>query len=442
MSKVFVVDQDRRPLDPVHPGYARWLLSRHKAAMLRRFPFTIILKEQKPEVPIQPLRLKIDPGSKTTGLVLLADATGEVVWAAELKHRGGQVSKRLAERRAVRRNRRQRKTRYRQSRFANRRRKAGWMAPSLASRVANVLTWFARLARLCPIGALSLELVKFDTQALQHPEITGVEYQQGTLAGYELREYLLEKWQRRCAYCLGDKVPLQIEHLTPRARGGSNRTSNLTLACEPCNGAKGTQTAAEFGFPDLQAQAQLPLKDAAAVNATRWALYHRLEATGLPLEVGTGGRTKWNRSQRGLSKTHWLDAACVGASTPLVLLVAGVHPLAIRATGWGCRQMCLMDKPGFPRTRAKGPSRVRSFQTGDLVRVVVRTGTKRGTYVWRVAVRATGSFNVTTKAGTIQGVPARSCQAIHRQDGYTYTKGEATSSQAPAGDRSPSPTII
>jgi 5-methylcytosine-specific restriction endonuclease McrA len=304
--------------------------------------------------------------------------------------------------------------------------------------VTNVLTWVARLARLCPVGALSLELVKFDTQALQNPEIGGIEYQQGTLAGYELREYLLEKWQRRCAYCQGDKVPLQIEHLTPRARGGSNRASNLTLACAPCNVKKGTRTAAEFGFPELQTQAKLPLKDAAAVNATRWALYHRPVATGLPVEVGTGGRTKWNRSQRNLSKTHWLDAACVGASTPLALLVAGVRPLAIRATGWGCRQMCLMDKPGFPRTRAKGSGRVAGFQTGDLVRAVVRTGTKRRTYVGRVAVRARGSFNVTTKAGTIQGIPARSCQAIHRQDGYTYTKGGATSSWSPSGDGSPS----
>ena len=158
MSNVFVVDQDRRPLDPVHPGYARWLLSQQKAAVWRRFPFTIILKEQQPEVPVRPLRLKIDPGSRTTGLALVQDATGEVVWAAELRHRGGQVHKRLAERRAVRCRRRQRKTRYRPPRFANRRRRTGWMSPSLTSRVTNVMTWVARLARLCPVGAHALWL--------------------------------------------------------------------------------------------------------------------------------------------------------------------------------------------------------------------------------------------------------------------------------------------
>jgi 5-methylcytosine-specific restriction endonuclease McrA len=157
-----------------------------------------------------------------------------------------------------------------------------------------------------------LELVRFDTQLLENPEIGGAEYQQGELAGYEVREYLLEKFTRTCAYCGATGVPLQVEHVVPRVRGGSNRVSNLTIACEPCNQAKGSRTAEEFGHPDVQAQAQRLLKDAAAVNASRWALYRRLQASQLPVEVGTGGRTKCNRTQRGLPKTHWLDAACVG----------------------------------------------------------------------------------------------------------------------------------
>src|SRR5207302_4250775 len=131
-------------------------------------------------------------------------------------------------------------------------------------------TWIMRLKRFCPVAAISLELVKFDTQALQNPEMSGVEYQQGTLAGYELREYLLEKWDRKCAYCGANQVSLQIEHIVPLARGGSNRVSNLTLACESCNQAKNTQTAIEFGYPAVQAQAKCTLRDAAAVNAMRW----------------------------------------------------------------------------------------------------------------------------------------------------------------------------
>src|SRR6185437_4690049 len=110
---------------------------------------------------------------KTTGLALVNDASGEVVWAAELTHRGQQVRKRLTDRHAVRRSRRQRKTRYRPARWQNRRRKPGWLPPSLESRIANISTWVARLRRLCPVGALSQELVKFDTQLMEHPEISG-----------------------------------------------------------------------------------------------------------------------------------------------------------------------------------------------------------------------------------------------------------------------------
>src|SRR5205823_6637194 len=143
--------------------------------------------------------------------------------------------------RALRRRRRQRQTRYRQARFDNRKRKQGWVAPSLESRISNVLTWVARLRRLCPLTAISQELVKFDMQAMEYPEIGGKEYQQGTLQGYETREYLLEKWDRTCAYCRRQHIPLQVEHIQPRVKGGSNRISNLTLACEPCNRAKGTR---------------------------------------------------------------------------------------------------------------------------------------------------------------------------------------------------------
>jgi hypothetical protein len=110
------------------------------------------------------------------------------VWAAELQHRGIKIKKSLEKRRAIRRSRRNRKTRYREPRFNNRTPKKGWLPPSLMSRVYNIQTWVTRLQKYCPIKAISLELVRFDTQAMQNPEISGIEYQQGTLFGYEIRE--------------------------------------------------------------------------------------------------------------------------------------------------------------------------------------------------------------------------------------------------------------
>jgi 5-methylcytosine-specific restriction endonuclease McrA len=213
MSKVFVLDTQMRPLDPVHPGHARLLLKQGRAAVYRRYPFTIILKIVGKWSVQEPLRIKLDPGSKTTGIALINAVTGEVVWAAELSHRGHQIKRNLEKRRALRRSRRQRKTRYRAPRFQNRQRRKGVLPPSLESRVCNVLTWVRRLRHLCPVEAISQELVRFDTQALEHPDIEGVEYQQGTLAGYEVREYVLLKWQHQCAYCDAHEWLVQSHHV-------------------------------------------------------------------------------------------------------------------------------------------------------------------------------------------------------------------------------------
>jgi 5-methylcytosine-specific restriction endonuclease McrA len=432
MSRVFVVDANRKPLMPCTPARARLLLRQGKAAVWRRFPFTLILKETKPEVCVSPLRLKLDPGAKTTGIAVVHDATGEVIWAAELTHRGDQVREHMAKRRAARRSRRQRHTRYRQPRWRNRRRPQGWLAPSLRSRVQNVLTWVKRLSRWCPIGAISYELVRFDTQLLQNPNVEGVQYQRGTLWGVEVRQFLLAKWEHRCAYCSASGVPLEVDHVTPRSRGGSDRVANLVVACRACNMAKGHLSLEDFlrdrpqVLARVQAQRKAPLKDAAAANSTRWAICERLKALGLPLETGSGALTKWNRQSRDLPKAHWIDAACCGASTPRGLSVRGVRPWLITATGRQRRQMVNVDEYGFPRGKAKGPSCVRGFHTGDLVKAVCPAHLgAAGTHVGRVLVRTRGIFDVVTRRGRVKDIPARCCRSLHLKDGYTYQLGTA-----------------
>ena len=425
MSKVFVLDTNFTPLNPIHSAQARQLLRTKKAAIFRQFPFTIILKKSRPDSPVSLLRLKIDPGAKFTGMVLVNDSTGEVVFAAELKHRGFAIRDALTSRRQLRRSRRARKTRYRQQRFLNRTRPEGWLAPSLQSRVDNIKTWVERLRKLAPIEAISQELVRFDMQLIANPDIQGQEYQQGTLAGYETREYLLEKWGRQCAYCGVKDVPFQIEHIHPRAKGGSNSITNLTLSCEKCNTKKGTKDIKDFLKKDpsklekILKQAKRPLADAAAVNTTRTALLEVLQATGLPVETGSGGLTKFNRSQQQLEKNHWIDAACVGKSTP-ILNIKGVKPLLITANGHGSRQSCRTDKYGFPSRHVPREKIHFGFQTGDIAKAVVTAGKKIGTYVGKVAIRSTGSFNISTKNGLIQGISHKFCKRIHAKDGYSY----------------------
>ena len=419
---VFVIDAQKRPLAPIHPGFARRLLKQKQAALYRKFPFTLILKESRPDLIRPDLKLKIDPGSRVTGFAILNGA--QVLWAAELTHRGQAIKDALLSRRQRRRGRRNRHTRYRQPRFSNRTRPQGWLAPSLEHRVLTTLTWVDKLIKLAPIGSIAQELVRFDLQQLENPEISGIEYQQGTLLGYEVREYLLDSWDRKCAYCGIQNIPLQVEHIRPKARGGTNRISNLCLACDSCNKKKDTQEIEQFlaKKPDvlkrIQAQRKRPLKDAAAVNSTRWALFNQLKKTELPVTTGSGGQTKLNRTRLQLPKSHWLDAACVGKVEELKVLTS--QPLLIKATGHGTRQMCGTDKFGFP-IRHKSRKQIHfCFQTGDIISATVTAGKKVGSYMGRVLCRASGSFDIVTKMGRVAGISHKYCKPIHKKDGYSY----------------------
>ena len=440
---VFVLDARKRPLMPCSEKRARLLLKSRRARVARRYPFTIRLVGRRVEDSVlQPVKIKLDPGSKTTGIAVVRAEGGNkptsVLFLAELAHRGRQISEKLTARRAFRRRRRG-NLRYRPARFSNRTKPEGWLAPSLRHRLETTVSWVARLRRLAPVTGLAMELVRFDMQAMENPDIEGVEYQRGTLWGAELREYLLAKWDHACAYCGATDTPLNLDHIVPRARGGSNRVSNLACACIPCNEEKGARPIEEFlakqpkALARIKAHAKRPLKDAAAVNATRWALFEALRATGLSVEYGSGGRTKWNRSRLGIPKTHALDAACVGAVE--ALSDWAVPSIEIKATGRGSYQRTRLDSYGFPRGYLTRQKRILGFQTGDMVRATVATGKKAGTHIGRVAVRATGSFNIQTPTGVVQGINAKHCTILSRADGYSYTqqKGAISSPCLKAG---------
>lgn len=420
---IFVLDTNKQPLEPCSPTIAKKLLKAGKAAVYRQYPFTIILKKVVGNKKVKQCQLKLDPGSKTTGIAILQE--NKLIWAAELTHRGQQIKDVLESRRSLRRSRRGRKTRYRQPRFLNRGRVKGWLPPSLEHRVLTIMTWVKRLIKLCPINSIAMELVRFDPQKLDNPEISGTEYQQGTLYQYELREYLLEKFNRTCVYCGAKDTPLEIEHIKPKSRGGTNSVSNLTIACVPCNQAKSNLDIREFlgGSPSILhrvlAQAKAPLKDAAAVNATGWKLFNSLKEIGLSLTTGTGGQTKFNRRVQNIEKTHYLDAACVGETPKLEILTT--QPLIIKSAGHGNRQMCGTNKYGFPVRHRTNRKIHKGFQTGDIAKAVVTKGKKVGTYIGRVLCRASGSFDISTSSGRVAGISHKYCSHIHKKDGYQYS---------------------
>jgi len=438
---VFVLDRHHQPLMPCSEKRARLLLSRGRAVIHRCVPLVIRLKDGSREHSIvQDVALKLDPGSQTTGIAVVRVErveSGEVhhgLHLCNLSHRGEQVRHALTQRRGYRRRRRSANLRYRPPRFQNRRRASGWLPPSLRSRIGNVLTWGRRFQRWLPLMRIEVERVKFDLHLMQNPEVSGIPYQRGELFGWEVRCYLLEKFSRSCVSCGTGQVPFEIDHVLPRSRGGSDRVSNLVLACHDCNQAKGNRTAAEFGHAEVESRARQPLKDAAAVNATRFALVEALRTLSLPIGTWSGGRTRWNRERFGVLKDHCLDALCVGILSGSVGKWA--KKVLMVAQGRGSYQRTNVDASGFPRGYFTRQKRIRGFSTGDLVRATVpatqasgKPLKTAGVHVGRVAVRATGSFRV----GKIDGIHAKYCQVLQRADGYQYATGP--SAPAPKKER-------
>ena len=429
MINVFVLDKDHKPLMPCQPARARRLLRAGRARVHKLHPFTIRLVDRTlADSAVQPVLIKLDPGSKETGIAVVREdekKTHHALFFINLRHRGASIRDALTARRQLRRGRRSRNLRYRAPRFLNRRRPDGWLPPSLQHRVDTTKSWVDRLRRLVPVSGLAEELVKFDTQKLQNPEISGREYQQGELAGYELKEYLLEKFSRRCVYCRKSGVPLNVEHIVPKARGGSNRVSNLAIACVECNQKKGSKPIEDFlkGNPDLLkrilSQLKTPLRDASAVNSTRRALFNALKETGLPVSVGSGALTKFNRHLYGVPKEHWLDALCVG-ETRGVVFDERMQVLEIHCAGRGQYKRTRTDRYGFPIAYFMRTKRPHGVGTGDIVRMSVRGGKHPGLWTGRAAAKNSGAVVLQMPEFQIGG-RAKNCTILARNDGYGYS---------------------
>src|SRR6266700_4823840 len=115
-------------------------------------------------------------------------------------------------------------------------------------------------------------------------------------------------------------------------------------------------------------------------------------------------------------------------STPETVRLKGIIPLFITANGHGCRQMCLMDGTGFPRTRPKKKKFTHGFRTGDIIRATIPDHLKNaGTHVGRMAAKAKGGFTIATAQGKITDVGKKYCRVLQRADGYGYSQQFAPS---------------
>lgn len=444
---VFVLDRHKKALMPCSEKRARLLLSKGRAVVHKTYPFTIRLKDRTGGL-TQPVHVKLDPGSKTTGMAVVVQGNGclRVKNLFHLAHRGHLIRDALTQRSAFRRRRRNQLW-YRPARFDNRTKPKGWLAPSLRHRIDTTMSWVDKLNQFLPDIEVYVERVKFDTQLINNPDITGVEYQQGTLYETEVREYLLYQYKHTCQYCNGvssDPI-LEVEHIQPKSKGGTNRIGNLTLSCRSCNESKGAlllndwkmslgksklDVARKKGIERVITGKCKTQRDMAAVNSTRNSLFYGLLNKGYAVATGTGGMTKFNRKQHGIPKDHALDAVCVGEPINQPITDWNKPILEIKCAGRGSYQRTRLDRFGFPRGYLPRCKSVFGFTTGDMVKAVVTQGKKQGSYVGRIAVRSSGFFNIQSKTGLVQGISHKACSLIERSCGYGFKQLDSVSMES------------
>ncbi len=448
-----VLDSKDRPLTPTRPSRARRLMRSGRAKKIwRRGIFGIRMLDvstDDPKVVVDGVEVNIDPGATATGIAVVSDMPGvrQPHALIEIRHRGGRVRNRMDRRRSLRRNRRGR-LRNRPPRFDNRTRSSDWLAPSLETRLANTLTWVTRLSALYPVRLVRVETARFDTQLMQNPQISGVQYQQGNLLGWQLRSYVFHRDGRVCAYC-GDRRAerYELDHIVPRSAGGTDRVSNLVVSCHDCNIAKSNMSVEKFLAEDpgkLRAIGRIrraPLAGAAQMNVIIPTLINRLEDLGFAVSRHDSYTTSWTRGRLGVPKTRVNDALCLGKPVSLNLLPE--RKLIAQAVGHGDRQMLRpTDKHGNPRgrgyreycaldrqrqgyTRCPGhrlsKSRVAGIGSGDLVQFTHRKhGTLRG---YGALAKNTRRMAVMHKGKPVS-VKATSSILLTRNHGYRLLMAE------------------
>ena len=316
---VYVLNRYGKPLMPTtRYGRVRRLLRKGLVVVVDYRPFTIQLTYDTPNG-VQEVSLGVDAGTKHVGFS--ATTKKKVLFEAELLLRSDIVET-LSTRREFRRARRNRKTRYRKSRFLNRTgsKKPGWLAPSVRQKVDCHIYWISRICKFLPIKKITVETAQFDTQLLKAmeqglPLPQGTDYQKGEQLGFwNVREYVLFRDGHKCQCCKGKSKDnkLRVHHIESRKTGG-DAPNNLITLCSECH-AKYHR--GEINLPKT-ARRGTSLRDAAQMGIMRKALFNRLNeeiGDAIPCYETYGYITKHTRTNACLPKAHVIDARCISGN--------------------------------------------------------------------------------------------------------------------------------
>ena len=307
---IYVISKNGQPLMPTeNHAKVRVLLKNKKAKVIKRCSFTIKLAYDSTNY-TQNITLGVDSGSKHIGLS--ATTKDKVLFESDVELRNDIVDL-ISIRRQNRRTRRNRKTRHRKPRFNNRRRKEGWLAPSVQNKVDSHLTAIRKVHEILPITKIIVEVASFDIQKIKDPTISDKEYQQGEqLDFWNVREYVLFRDGHICQCCKGKSKDkrLNVHHIESRRMGG-DAPNNLITLCETCH------TNYHKGIIKLPKTIHrgMSFKDATFMGIMRWAFYNKLKGIYPNVSFTYGYITKNTRISNSLPKEHYIDARCISGNS-------------------------------------------------------------------------------------------------------------------------------
>lgn len=307
--RIFVMNMRGDPLMPCTQKKARILLKEGKAVIYKYDPFTIQLTYATGETK-QDCHIGIDTGSKHIGIAITSE--NKVLFKGEIELRQD-VKSNIDTKHIYRRSRRNRKTRYRQPRFLNRKRSDKWLPPSLQNRVDHTFHWIDTFCSLVSDPILHIEVGKFDTAKMINPEINGVDYQHGQTYGFFEERYFVFARDNYTCQCCGkskDKI-LQTHHIIYRSNGGTDRVDNLITVCTDCHTSKNHQKGGILYKWQEQHKKVKQYKEPPFMNAIRKRIFARYPNA----HTTYGSETTPHRKELGLEKTHYNDAITISGIT-------------------------------------------------------------------------------------------------------------------------------
>ena len=302
--RVFVKNMRGESLMPCSQRKARLLLKEGKAKIIGYKPFTIQLLQATGET-IQEVHFGVDTGAKHIGIAAIS--SNKVLAKGEIELRDD-VHKNMMVRHQARRDRRNRKTRYRKDRFLNRKRKDGWLPPTVQSKLDATFMWIDRFDSLLPNPILHIEVGKFDTQKMINPDITNEEYQNGQCAGYyDVRYFVFARDNYTCQVCKRKNKILNTHHIIYRTKGGTDRADNLITVCTDCHTSENHKVGGILYNWMIKHKKVKQYKEATFMNIVRKRTFAKY-----PKAIITyGSETSPYRKELGLEKTHYNDAIAI-----------------------------------------------------------------------------------------------------------------------------------